>query len=227
MIDPRFAYRGLYLDVARNFQQPETIKQAIDMMAHYKLNRLTFGVSNDEGWRLEIKGIPELTEIGSRRGHTENELDHLYPAYGSGPYPDAKENHGSGFYSREQFIDLLQYAQKRHVEIIPEINFPGHARAAVKSMEARTKRIKDSGSSEPAYTLHDPNDQSEYSSVQAYNDNVICPCQESVYQFLEAVVSDLVTIYQEADVKFNTVHTGGDEVPAGIWQKSPLCIRFP
>jgi hexosaminidase len=223
---PRFPYRGLYLDVARNFQKPEAVKQTIDMMAHYKLNRLTFGVSNDEGWRLEIKGIPELTDIGARRGHTENELDHLYPAYGSGPDPDAQNNHGTGYYSRQEFIDILQYAQKRHVDIIPEINFPGHARAAVKSMEARTKRILDTGSSEPAYTLHDPNDESIYNSVQGYDDNVICPCQESVYQFLEAVVSDLVTIYQEARVKFHTVHTGGDEVPTGIWEKSPLCLEF-
>jgi hexosaminidase len=223
---PRFSYRGLYLDVARNFQKPEAIKQVLDMMSFYKLNRLLFGISNDEGWRLEIKGIPELTDIGSVRGHTENELDHLFPAYGSGPFPNAENNHGAGHYTREDFIDILKYAQERHIEVIPEINFPGHARAAVKSMEARTLRITQSESDDPTFRLHDPNDQSEYNSVQGYDDNVICPCQESVYQFLETVIADLVTIYQDADVNFTTVHTGGDEVPAGIWQKSPLCIEF-
>ena len=93
-------------------------------------------------------------------------------------------------------------------------------------MEARTTRIEQSGSSEPKFSLHDPNDQSTYNSVQGYNDNVICPCQESVYQFLETVIADLVTIYQEAGVKFNTVHSGGDEVPTGIWEQSPLCMEF-
>jgi hexosaminidase len=195
-------------------------------MAFYKLNKFMFGLSNDEGWRLEIKGIPELTSVGAVRGHTEDEEDHLLPAYGSGPFPQADDNHGTGHYSREEFIDILQYAAERHIEVIPEINFPGHARAAIKSMEARASRLETEGSSEPTYLLQDPNDQSEYQSVQGYTDNVICPCQESVYQFLEKVVAEIVEMYQEAGVKLTTIHTGGDEVPSGIWEKSPLCTQF-
>ena len=223
---PRFPYRGMHLDVARNFHQPESIKKVLDLMSFYKLNKLHFHLTDDEGWRLEIPGIPELTDIGAVRGHTTNELDHLQPAYGSGPFPEASENHGTGHYTREQFIDILQYAAARHIEVIPEINFPGHARAAVKSMEARAHRIETEGSDETSYLLHDPEDQSQYTSVQGYHDNVICPCQESVYNFIEKVVAEVVKIYQDADVKLTTIHTGGDEVPTGIWEASPLCQQF-
>lgn len=223
---PRFPYRGMYLDVSRNFQKPAAIKKTLDIMAFYKLNKFMFGLSNDEGWRLEIKGIPELTSVGAVRGHTEDEADYLLPAYGSGPFPYADDNYGTGHYSREEFIDILQYAAERNIEVIPEINFPGHARAAIKSMENRASRLETEGSSEPTYLLQDPNDQSEYQSVQGYTDNVICPCQESVYQFLEKVVAEIVEMYQEAGVKLTTIHTGGDEVPSGIWEKSPLCAQF-
>ncbi len=128
---PRFPYRGMHLDVSRNFQKPEAVKKMLDIMAFYKLNKMQFGLTNDEGWRLEIKDIPELTSVGAVRGHTEDELDHLLPAYGSGPFPQAPDNHGTGHYSREEFIDLLKYAEARHIEVIPELNFPGHARAAI------------------------------------------------------------------------------------------------
>jgi len=223
---PRFAYRGMHLDVARNFQKPDAVKKVLDIMSFYKLNRLHFHLTDDEGWRLEIEGIPELTGIGAVRGHTTDETDHLMPAYGSGPFPHAADNYGTGYYSQQEFIDILQYAAERHIEVIPEINFPGHARAAVKSMSARARRIEDEGSDEPKYLLHDPNDRSEYRSVQGYTDNVICPCQESVYRFIEKVVAEIVTLYQQAGVRLSTIHTGGDEVPAGIWEQSPLCAGF-
>ncbi len=221
---PRFPYRGMHLDVSRNFQKPEAIKKLLDIMAFYKLNKLQFGLTNDEGWRLEIKDIPELTSVGAVRGHTEDELDHLLPAYGSGPFPQAPENYGTGHYSREEFIDLLKYAAARHIEIIPELNFPGHARAAVMAMRAREHNIKANGGT--SYLLDDPNDRSEYQSVQGYTDNVICPCQESVYQFLEVIIVEVVAMYQEAGATLTTIHTGGDEVPSGIWEKSPLCAKF-
>ena len=224
--EPRFQYRGMHLDVARNFHTAESVKKVLDIMSFYKLNKLHFHLTDDEGWRLEIENIPELTAVGAIRGHSEDESEFLFPAYGSGPFPDAADNYGTGYYSREQFIELLQYAAERHIEVIPEINFPGHARAAVKAMSVRANRIESNGTNEPTYRLHDPDDQSEYSSVQGYTDNVICPCQESVYQFIETVVGEVVEIYQEAGVKLTTIHTGGDEVPAGIWEKSPLCQGF-
>ncbi len=224
--DPRFHYRGLHIDVARNFQKPEAIKKTLDIMSFYKLNKLHLHLTDDEGWRLEINQLPELTTFGSVRGHSIDERDHLYPAYGSGPFARADNNYGTGFYSRDEYVDILEYATARHIEVIPEINFPGHARAAIKAMNARHKRIVESDSKEPTYLLHDPDDQSEYLSVQGYNDNVICPCQESVYEFLEIVIAEIVSIYQEAGASLTTIHTGGDEVPSGIWENSPVCAQF-
>jgi len=163
---PAFQYRGFHLDVARNFIEPEHIKRLIDVMAFYKLNKLHLHLTDDEGWRLEIPSLPELTQVGAYRGFTVDERDHLMPSYGSGPDPYAEGNHGSGYISRDSFIELLKYANARHIEVIPEINFPGHARAAIKSMEARYDRLMKEGKQEEAeyYRLIDPADTSVYSS---------------------------------------------------------------
>jgi hexosaminidase len=225
---PRFDYRGLHLDVARNFHNVDHVKRLIDLMSYYKLNKLHLSLTNDEGWRLEIPGLPELTELGGRRGHTTDENDMLYPAYGSGPFADPDQGAGTGFYSRKEFIDLLRYAGAHHIEIIPEIDVPGHARAAIKAMLARRDKFVKKGDLARAneYLLNDPNDKSEYSSAQHYNDNVVCVCQESSYRFIEKVIDEVVKMYQEADVQFTTIHSGGDEVPHGAWQKSPVCDKW-
>ncbi|SHK28477.1 family 20 glycosylhydrolase [Rhodothermus profundi] len=221
---PRFSYRGLHLDVARNFQPKEVVLRLLDLMALYKLNRFHFHLTDDEGWRLEIRGLPELTEIGGCRGHTETEQDCLVPSHGSGPV--AGQPPGSGFYSREDFLEILRYATSRHIEVIPEIDVPGHARAAIKAMEARYARLKEAGRPESeaaAYRLVDPADTSTYRSVQGWNDNVINVCLPSTYRFLEKVISELQQLYQEAGAPLRVVHTGGDEVPRGVWTGSPAC----
>ena len=225
---PAFSYRGFHLDIARNFIEPDHIKKLIRIMAYYKLNKLHLHMTDDEGWRLEIPSLPELTDLGARRGHTEDERDHLIPAYGSGPDPDPDGNHGSGYLSRETFIELLKFADSHHVEIIPEINFPGHARAAIYAMEARYERLMKEGSKEEAekYRLIDPDDQSEYNSAQNFNDNVICVCTEGPYRLFETVVDELISMYQDADLNLRVLHTGGDEVPRGVWAGSPICRDF-
>jgi hexosaminidase len=225
---PAFYYRGFHLDIARNFIEPADIKRLIDVMAFYKLNKLHLHLTDDEGWRLEIPSIPELTQLGAYRGHTLDERDHLIPAYGSGPDPLAADNHGSGYLSRETYIELLQYADARHIEVIPEINFPGHARAAIKSMEARYERLMKEGKQEEAeyYRLIDPADTSVYSSAQIFNDNVVCVCTEGPYRLYETVVDDIAEMYSEAGLTLTTVHTGGDEVPRGVWRGSPICQSF-
>ena len=220
---PRFGYRGMHLDVSRNFHPPGSVKRLLDVMAFYKLNRFHFHLTDDEGWRLEIAGLPELVEVGGRRGHTLDEHDHIVPSYGSGPSTDNPI--GSGHYTREEFIDLLRYAKERHIEVIPEIDVPGHAHAAIKAMDARHRRLKAEGRDEEAeeFLLSDPDDRSEYQSVQMWDDNVVNVCRPSTYRFLQAVVDDLVAMYAEAGATLTTVHTGGDEVPHGVWQKSPIC----
>ncbi|MEM6698751.1 MAG: family 20 glycosylhydrolase, partial [Bacteroidota bacterium] len=223
---PRFPYRGMHLDVARNFQEVDAVKKLIDAMAFYKMNKLHLHLTEDEGWRLEIEGLPELTDIGSRRGHTLDSKEHLHPSYGSGFDPDNKSSNGNGYYTKAEFIDILKYANDRHIEVIPEINVPGHARAAIKAMEARHRKYIAEGDTARAeqYLLSDLADESEYFSVQDYPDNVVCVCRESVYEFYEKIVDELMEMYQEAEVSLTTLHTGGDEVPNGVWENSPICM---
>jgi hexosaminidase len=222
---PGFRYRGLHLDVSRNFQSVETVKKLLDVMAFYKLNKFHFHLTDDEGWRLEIQAFPELAEIGGRRGHTHDERTFLIPSYGSGPDPDPEVSIGSGWYTREEYIDILRYARERHIEVIPEIDVPGHARAAIVAMKARYERLMAENKIDEAdaYRIHDPEDTSEYRSIQRWDDNVINVCQESTYRFFEVVFDEIIDMYREAQVPLTTIHIGGDEVPKGVWVDSPKC----
>ena len=145
---PAYSYRGIHLDVTRNFQSKATILKMIDVMASYKVNKLVLCMTEDEGWRLEIDGLPELTQVGSKRGHPAKDGSNLEPAYGSGPL--VNNPNGSGFYTRADFKDIIQYAHQRQVDVIPMINFPGHARAAIKAMEYRYNRLMKEGKEKEA-----------------------------------------------------------------------------
>ncbi|WP_229420421.1 family 20 glycosylhydrolase [Pseudoduganella albidiflava] len=217
---PRFGYRGFMLDVSRNFHGKETVFRWLDLMARFKLNKFHFHLTEDEGWRLEIAGLPELTSIGAVRGHSAKPGVRLQPAYGSGP--DPKDAGGSGFYSRADYIEILRYAAARHIEVIPEIEMPGHARAAVQAMEARYHRLKAAGGRDAAkYLLKDFADRSVYKSPQMYNDHVMDPGLESTYTFIEHVVAEVVKLHRAAGVPLRTIYMGGDEVPDGAWERSP------
>ncbi|MEO1495850.1 MAG: family 20 glycosylhydrolase [Planctomycetota bacterium] len=214
---PHFAYRGLHLDVARNFQSLATVKKLLDLMAAYKLNRFHFHLTDDEGWRLAIDGLPELTEVGGRRGFTPGFRDALPPSFGSGA--SLTSSAGSGHYSRSEFVELLRYASARHIRVIPEIDLPGHARAAIRSMQVRYERLTVAGRDAAAeqYLLRRPDDPAEYASVQMWNDNVVDVRLPSTVMFVEHVVSDLAAMYDEAGVTLDSLHFGGDEVPTGCW----------
>jgi hexosaminidase len=217
---PRFAYRGFQLDVARNFFPKETVFRLLDLMARYKLNKFHFHLADDEGWRLEIAGLPELTAFGARRGHTLSVAEHLQPAYGSGPALD--DPRGSGHYRRADYIAILQYASARHIEVIPELEMPGHARAAVKAMQQRFLRLARAGAPNARqYLLHDAGDRSVYTSPQLYHDQVLDPGMASTYTFIEQVVADVVAMHKEAAAPLSTIHVGGDELPTGAWEQSP------
>ena len=153
---PRFGYRGFMLDVARNFQPKPLVLRTLDLLARYKINVFHFHLTEDEGWRLEIPSLPELTAVGARRGHTLDSSRFLPPAWGSGP--DVDRPWGSGFYTRADYIEILRYAAARHIEVIPELEMPGHARAAVKAMEARFRERSAAGDAEGArrYLLERP-----------------------------------------------------------------------
>jgi len=222
---PAFPYRGMHLDVARNFQSKESVLRLLDIMALYKLNTFHFHLTDDEGWRIAIDSLPELTEVGGRRGHTETEESYMIPVYGSGPDPAPGASMGSGWFSRDDYIEILSYAAERHIDVIPEIDVPGHARAAILSMKARTNRFLANGDSAAAqeYRLDEPEDESSYRSVQNYTDNVMNVCRESTYRFMNLVIDELIAMHRVADVPLQMVHIGGDEVPEGAWEQSPAC----
>ncbi|MDH5828389.1 family 20 glycosylhydrolase [Sphingobacterium faecium] len=220
---PRFPYRGLMLDVARNFHSKEEVLRILDAMAQYKLNKFHFHFIDDEGWRLEIPGLPELTEIGSVRSANFKDGKAIQPAYGSGAVAKDKQ-----YLTAQDYIDILRYAAARHIEVIPEIETPGHARAAIKSMEARYNKLKKAGNLKAAeeYLLHDPADQSVYNSAQNWNDNVLNPALPSVYHFLSKVIDEIKSMHDQAGVPLTMIDLGGDETPAGAWEKSPLIAAF-
>jgi hexosaminidase len=145
-----------------------------------------------------------------------------------GPVAYDKDKYGSGFYTKADFIEILKYANERHIKVIPEVNFPGHALAAIKSMEARYERLMKEGKEKEAneYRLIDPDDKSVYLSAQAYKNNVVCVARESVYHFYEKVVDEIGKMYKEAGLTMDTFHTGGDEVAEGTWTKSPMIDKL-
>lgn len=226
---PRFQFRSLHLDVARNFQTKESVKRIIDLLSGYKVNHLLLYTTEDEGWRIEIDGLPELTQVGAQRQHTSGmNANALHPGYGSGPVANEKGKHGSGYYTKADFIEILKYAHERHIKIIPELNFPGHALAAIKSMEARYERLMKEGKEKEAneYRLIDPDDKSIYISAQGYKNNVVSVARESTYNFFVKVVDEIAKLYEQAGLKMDTFHTGGDEVADGVWTKSPMASKL-
>ncbi|MCG9745624.1 family 20 glycosylhydrolase [Shewanella sp. Isolate8] len=219
--EPRYGFRGMHVDVARNFHSKQFILDLLDQMAAYKLNKLHLHMADDEGWRLEIDGLPELTQVGSRRCHDLQEDTCLLPQLGSGPYGDSKVN---GYYSKADYIEILKYAAARQIQVIPSMDMPGHSRAAIKSMEARYRRLMAEGNEAGAneYRLIDPLDKTQYASIQYYDDNTINVCMESSYHFVDKVVSEIAKLHQAAGQRLDLYHIGADET-AGAWVESPVC----
>ncbi|OCG24859.1 beta-N-acetylhexosaminidase [Gilliamella sp. wkB108] len=209
---PRFEYRGIMLDTGRNFKTKQAVMQLLDTMSKYKMNKFHFHLSDDEGWRIEIPGLPELTTVGSQRCHDLNEQKCLLPQLGSGP--DSNTN-GSGYFTRNDYIEIVKYAKSRFIEVIPEIDMPAHARAAIMSMEARYNRLIAEGKSEEEaseYRLVDPTDTSNTTSVQFYNrQSYLNPCLDSSKKFANKIITEIAEMHKEAGQPISTWHFGGDE----------------
>lgn len=190
---PRFRYRGMMLDCSRHFHSIEQVKRLINLLAHYKFNTFHWHLTDDEGWRIEIKAFPELTEIGAWRGvdeAIEPQYTHISQRYG-------------GFYSQEEIKDVIAYATQRSITVIPEIDVPGHCRAAIKSLP---------------HLLVEAEDTTQYRSIQNYSDNVLNPGLPTTYEFLDRVLEEVAQLFPAP-----YVHIGADEVPHGVWSNSPSC----
>lgn len=218
--NPAFGWRGVMIDISRNFQTPETLKGILRVMAANGLNKLHFHALDDEAWRLEIPSLPELTQVGSRRGWGLDESDHLYQLFTGDGNPDNLAGTSNGMFTREEFIDMLKYADALGIDVLTEIESPGHARAAIKAMERRAKN------GDASMRLIEDNDTSKYTSAQSFHDNVMNPSLESTYKFMETVIDDIIAMYDEAGVELIGIHIGGDEVPRGAWNGSPSVKKF-
>ena len=225
---PDFGYRGLMLDISRNYTSFDDIKRTIDLMAAYKLNVFHFHFADDEAWCLEIPGLPELTEVGAVRENTYDEKNAGNMALIYGGYDLRKHlKRNDQFITRSQFIELLKYAQKQGVRVIPEVDAPGHSRAAIVSMMARSKKYIDTDHNEALrYKMWDEGDTSKFCSAQGYGDNVLNIALPGTYRFMEKVFDEILDMYREAGVKLEVFHFGGDEVAHGALEGSPEARKF-
>jgi hexosaminidase len=218
---PRYGFRGLHLDLARNFHPKSQILRLIDAMGAYKFNKLHLHLADDEGWRIEIKALPELTEVGSKRCHDPEERTCLLPQLGAGPEGTGRVN---GYLSQADYIEIVKAATARNIEVIPSLDMPGHSRAAIVSMEARYERLKGEGKLAEAeeYRLFEPGDTTKYRSIQNYDDNTLNVCIPQTYRFLDTAVGEITAMHQAAGAPLKTFHIGADET-AGAWSESPAC----
>ncbi len=189
---PRFGYRGMHLDCSRHFFSVDEVKKYLDVMAIYKLNRFHWHLTDDQGWRVEIKKYPKLTEIGAFRNGTVIKKD-----WGS--------NDGiryGGYYTQEQMKDIVAYASKLGIEVIPEIDLPGHMMGVL----AAYPELGCTGGPYEVWTRWGISDQ------------VLCPGKEAMFTFLEDVFTELMDIFP-----YEYIHIGGDECPKTEWEKCPAC----
>jgi len=216
---PRYQYRGQHLDVARNFHNKNMVLALIQQMSAYKLNKLHLHLAEDEGWRLQLPSFPELTDIGSKRCLAMDDKSCMQPQLGGAQVPER-----DGYYSISDYQEILRFASRHYVQVIPSLDMPGHSRAAIKAMEARYQYYIEQENEVEAtrYLLSDFSDITEYSSIQNYNDNTINICMESSYRFVDRVLDDLILMHDQAEHPLKMYHIGADET-AGAWLKSPVC----
>ena len=192
---PQYTYRGLLLDVARTFQPVEEVKRVIDYMAYCKLNKLHFHLVDSEGWRLELKKYPHIAEKAGFRGGDSP----LHPIYGS-----FDQKYG-GYYTQEELRDIVAYASQRNIEVIPEVDMPGHSKAL--------------GMVHPDILCNYTPDTSHTNGIDVRD--VWCASKESNYQLVEDIVKELVDIFPS-----EYIHIGGDEVNFKWWKECPDCQQL-
>ncbi len=222
--EPHYAFRGMLVDVARNFHSKAFILDLLEQMAAYKLNKLHLHLGDDEAWRLEIPSLPELTELSSKRCFDTQEQSCLISQLGAGVDSSSSVN---GYYSVSDYSEILQAASARHIQVIPSLDMPGHSRAAMKAMTARYNKYQalEDENKAKQFLLDDFDDKTQYSSVQFYHDNTINVCLESSYDFVVEVMTQVKKIHQDAGQPLTRYHIGADET-AGAWLESPACKDF-
>jgi len=203
---PRFGWRGLMLDVSRHFFAVAEVKDYIDQMVKYKFNLLHLHLSDDQGWRLQIKTLPKLTEVGAWNVKKTGTFGKF-----SAPSADEPRNYG-GFYTHDDIKELVQYASDRFVNILPEIDIPGHSLAAIASYpELSCTPGMYAVNSGEQFMIWPGGGQHFYGTL----DNTICPANEKAYEFLDKVFTEVAQLFP-----FGYIHMGGDETARNFWEKS-------
>lgn len=202
---PRFGWRGLMLDVSRHFFTKEEVMTFIDDMARYKYNLMHFHLTDDQGWRIEIKSLPKLTEVGAWNVKKTGRFNYFTP-----PTPNESRDFG-GFYTQEDIKELVAYAKERYIDIMPEIDVPGHSLAAIASYPelSCTPGTYAVNSGEPFMDWHPDG------TFTARIDNTLCPANEKVYTFLDKVFTEVAALFP-----FEYIHMGGDECAKNFWGKN-------
>lgn len=214
---PRFTYRGMHLDVCRHFFPVSFIKKYIDYLATYKFNTFHWHLTDDQGWRIEIKKYPELTKTGANRNGT---LIGRYPGKGNDNIPYG------GFYTQEEIKEVIQYAKERYIEVIPEIEMPGHGSAAIAAypwlscFPAKPTEI-------PANMISQKSiDQQKNGRIKLVQetwgvfDDVFCAGKDSTFTFLQDVIDEVSALFPS-----KYIHVGGDESPKNHWEICPACQK--
>ncbi len=210
---PRFTYRGMHLDVARHFFPVSFIKKYIDYLAFHKFNTLHWHLTEDQGWRIEIKKYPKLTSIGGYRNGT---IKGRYPGDGNDNTPYG------GFYTQEQIKDIVQYAAERHITIIPEIELPGHSSAAIAAYP-ELSCFPAEKTDIPANMISAKSKAAAGKLVQetwGVFEDVFCPT-EYTFGFLQDVLDEVTALFPG-----KYIHIGGDECPKEAWKRSPFCQQL-
>ena len=215
---PRFAYRGLNLDVSRHFFPVDFLKKYIDIMASYKLNVFHWHLTDDQGWRIDIKKYPLLTQTGSKRNGT---IKNYYPGTGNNNIPY------DGYYTQEEVKQFVTYAAERYITVIPEIEMPGHSSAAIAAypflscFPARTTSIPLNMVS--LKTVQQAQDAGRRKFVQetwGVFDDVYCAGKDATFDFLQDVLEELLPLFPS-----KYIHIGGDECPKTNWKQCPRCQK--
>ncbi|MDN5305773.1 MAG: hexosaminidase [Bacteroidota bacterium] len=205
---PRVGWRGMMLDVSRHFFTVDEVKRFIDNMVKYKFNTFHWHLTDDEGWRIEIKSLPKLTEVGAWRVDKVGWFGTF-----SKPLPDEPKTYG-GFYTQDQIRDIVRYAAERFVRVMPEIDVPGHSLAAIASYPELSCTP---GAEEYSVRAGEEfMDWSHGAPPIAYVDNTLCPANEKVYDFMDKVITEVAQLFP-----FEYIHSGGDEAPHNFWENNP------
>jgi hexosaminidase len=202
---PRFGWRGLMLDVSRHFFTKQEVKDFIDMMAKYKFNLLHWHLTDDQGWRVEIKTLPQLTKVGAWRVSRTGTFGTLSP-----PEPGEKADYG-GFYTHEDIREVVRYAKSKFIDILPEVDVPGHSLAAIASYPELTSTPGNYYVSPGNRFMIWPPSGHFYGIL----DNALSPGKETTYDFLDKVFTEIAQLFP-----FEYIHMGGDETARNFWEKS-------